>query len=1314
MAYRLRLFGPPSLTDESGGTPSGLGPGKPLAVICYLAREGEVRRETVTALLWGETSESKARNAFRQALHRLRSALGQEMVPHDPDTVRIAGGADLWVDAEEFERALAEGRPEDAVELVDGDFLEGFAVGEPGFDHWADRERARLRGRFLGALREAAENAMAQGRLDEAVLHARRLAEEDPLDSAAAVLEAKTLTAAGRVGEARRLLVEHADRYRGELGDEPPDEVATALAGLESPREAEEEALTGVVEPTLRPEALRSLLGEWRTAVGGDATVVLLEGERGAGKTWLVDELTRRIRPLDRPIVLRGAERMGRHGLPYAPVAEALRGVLRARGLAGASTHLLAEAARLLPELRDRFDLPLPPPIDDQTGRLRFYEGVASVLDAVAFEQPVLLILEGLEDADEPTLELVQFLTSRLGDASILFVLSCETGRDRALADRLGGRAERVELGRLESSRIEELVEVRLPGLGPMARADIAAASDGSPGRALDLGQRLLRGEPIAGPPAPVEDILRSRLVACSPRERRILLVLALIGRPLPVRLVAAATHLPEGAVLESVPGLRSVALLREREDGIGLPEGPTGRLVLESAGSAGRGLLAGWAMEALVAERAATDAELAGLAAEAGRVAEAARYAEAAGRTAARVGAHDLARDHLRRALELTEDPGSRARLERLLAGLGAGGLRIGPGSEGESHVGWEGLEGSSFGSSSTESSRDGAPGSTGEVGSPSGWTGTRSRLGILVGALGAVLVLVVLGVVQLPDFMTGAGPIASDRVVRDTLVLVRTDPGGGQTRLAFTGDPETALDRRPPVLAIEEVPRWVETLRSAGLPALVSPTGQRVAVEGEDGGVRRLLVVSPDRSDTVRLDSGPYRFDPLGWGPEGDRLLYARTPAGGVRRRLWAVRVTTPVPIPVDTTGRDVEEAVWSPDGTRIAWTARSQGATGRAVWVSFADGSEARRLTDDTTDDYHLVWAPGGERVAFTSDRTGDAEIHAVEVRSGRLWRLTWEEAHDDRPAFSPDGEYLAFESTRGGEAAVYVVSSWGGQPQRVTAPGQRVRHQGWRGYPPPHLSHLRFQVPEALGVGDRGELVVDPVYNDYVSRHSGFIQWRALDPSIVGLAPEEEEERPVSASQASTGVVGRRPGLGRIAVSAGGWREDTVLIKVGDEPMVVREPDRAGGYPLAYGLRVEGRMVARGGSAGGEAGTVRVGLVAPEVAGESGDRVPVASLSWLPGEGRVTFQVEREEHSEALAAVAEGSGAPRALEFAFVVGKDGHVAFEVDGEVRWRSTLRVTGVGLPLHRVRLDAPGDGSGEGDVEALMVTVGPSLDETG
>lgn len=69
---------------------------------------------------------------------------------------------------------------------------------------------------------------------------------------------------------------------------------------------------------------------------------------------------------------------------PLRPLAEALRGLLDAPGIAGTAPEWLAEASRLMPELRRRFPaLPDAVTPTDPGERWRLFEGVAQLILAV-------------------------------------------------------------------------------------------------------------------------------------------------------------------------------------------------------------------------------------------------------------------------------------------------------------------------------------------------------------------------------------------------------------------------------------------------------------------------------------------------------------------------------------------------------------------------------------------------------------------------------------------------------------------------------------------------------------------------------------------------------------------------------------------------------------------------------------------------------------------------------------------------------------------------------------------------------------------
>src|SRR5688500_18042357 len=134
--FRLTLLGGPGLTTADGAVVPGMGPGKPLAMLAYLVFQKSVRRDELIALLWGDGVESKARNAFRQTLHRLRAALGEDMLSSEQELVVFRGKDRMWCDAVAFQKAVAGGNVDQAIPLYGGAFLGGLELNEEGFAEW--------------------------------------------------------------------------------------------------------------------------------------------------------------------------------------------------------------------------------------------------------------------------------------------------------------------------------------------------------------------------------------------------------------------------------------------------------------------------------------------------------------------------------------------------------------------------------------------------------------------------------------------------------------------------------------------------------------------------------------------------------------------------------------------------------------------------------------------------------------------------------------------------------------------------------------------------------------------------------------------------------------------------------------------------------------------------------------------------------------------------------------------------------------------------------------------------------------------------
>jgi len=80
------------------------------------------------------------------------------------------------------------------------------------------------------------------------------------------------------------------------------------------------------------------------------------------------------------------------------------------------------------------------------------------------------------------------------------------------------------------------------------------------------------------------------------------------------------------------------------------------------------------------------------------------------------------------------------------------------------------------------------------------------------------------------------------------------------------------------------------------------------------------------------------------------------------------------------------------WSPDGTRIAASIVATDGTRGLVLIDPASGAVVERLTSTVALDHAPAWMPDGDRIVFSSDRGGVFELHAIDLRSHAIVRLT----------------------------------------------------------------------------------------------------------------------------------------------------------------------------------------------------------------------------------------------------------------------------------------------------------------------------------
>ncbi len=316
----------------------------------------------------------------------------------------------------------------------------------------------------------------------------------------------------------------------------------------------------GLASPVMvgRGEQLATLEQVFDRARSGSPATVLLGGDAGAGKTRLITEFG--ARHADEVLLLSGGcVDLGSSGLAFAPFTAALRGLLRETGIEGVASLLPGgapvELGRLLPALagpgsRDPEAHDRAAHRDDAAARARLFEELLGLLESLADQRPVVLVIEDVHWADQSSRDLLAFLARNLQPATPLLMLvsyrTDDLGRGHPLRsllaelDRLPS-VQRVQLPRL--SRGEVIAQVRgilgLPAPTGLIE-EVVRRSDGNP----LFVEALL--ESRGQLPESLRDLLIARVERLPDDAQQVLGAAAVAGARFAQPLLEAATGLGE------------------------------------------------------------------------------------------------------------------------------------------------------------------------------------------------------------------------------------------------------------------------------------------------------------------------------------------------------------------------------------------------------------------------------------------------------------------------------------------------------------------------------------------------------------------------------------------------------------------------------------------------------------------------------------------------------------------------------------------------------------------------------------------------
>jgi DNA-binding CsgD family transcriptional regulator/tetratricopeptide (TPR) repeat protein len=284
-----------------------------------------------------------------------------------------------------------------------------------------------------------------------------------------------------------------------------------------------------------RAAEMKRLAGALDRARSGAPTFVLVGGEAGAGKTRLIQEW-QGLPSAQGPWTVVGACVDGAgETLPFGPVRDAIRSLLRT-----ARDHINQDAAAAAAGL---FVQAAPPGELSRFGQdalqQAVFEGILDFLGACTQTRPVVMVLEDIHWADQSSLACLSFLTTHFTSERLLVVATYRTDEMHRthrlrpwIADQIRrATVEFVELPRLTRAETFEMVGSILDApVSDDLRSRVYERSEG-----IAFFVEALAGAAVADSngrlPTSLREVLRAQLLPLSDDTRTVLRVAAVGGR---------------------------------------------------------------------------------------------------------------------------------------------------------------------------------------------------------------------------------------------------------------------------------------------------------------------------------------------------------------------------------------------------------------------------------------------------------------------------------------------------------------------------------------------------------------------------------------------------------------------------------------------------------------------------------------------------------------------------------------------------------------------------------------------------------------
>ena len=538
----LKLFGPPKVVFQQKDIRFSFS--KMEALFYYLAVSGEVNRDEIAGILWGDKENQVARKNLRNTVYQANKIFeGDVIVSPSRSSLALNPELSFSLDVQLFERD-----PIRNLHLYQGDFLEGFYVkDDEDFDQWAFRKRSAYKQLYIESCYQKIDKEGLGDLSVESLLH--HLVELDEFEEKNYQLLMEYYRIHHQLGKFFETYYKLVDLLDRELNVRPSRVIEELYHSvLEAKRTHKQSNRVNIRElPFFGRKRELSQLEEYLSLVEKGEAVgpFLVMGQSGTGKKRLM-----------RQLIL-----MSNRSYSFVKV----EGKVGSRQEEG---EIWDDLHRSLEKLSGELEVP-------PLGKEDALPAVRKQLQRLSQERPLLLLLENAQWIDASSLDKLKQLEEKKGKEKWQLIFTAEGPLPDFLVHFFGSlkverRLSRLELTNFSASESKALLQGELGQIEPVVIEQMMEWSEGSPFLLSSYIEEWNEKESLEPLPDIIQAYLAQELGVMSSEEESLLHYLSCFHKPISMSILAELTATDLSVLTELLEPLAQreiISIVEEGED---------------------------------------------------------------------------------------------------------------------------------------------------------------------------------------------------------------------------------------------------------------------------------------------------------------------------------------------------------------------------------------------------------------------------------------------------------------------------------------------------------------------------------------------------------------------------------------------------------------------------------------------------------------------------------------------------------------------------------------------------------------------------